>query len=295
MYEFLFGYPPFNADTAQNVFENILHRNMNWHEGLLDISVNARNVMEKFLEMDSKKRLGSQGAEEIKQHPWFEDVVWEDLNLQEASFIPRPPEATDTNYFDDRGARYQNFEDEDNEDLYLDDSKNRKLPQKVKLDDISLLPRLSGKKDADFGGFMYRNLPLLEKANQKLVQKLQSGFTGADRLKSLKFRKTVSSEATSLNNIRRGSFRSGSRSGIDSESETSEFNIGSSNRRSRQASVPLRSRKGSDSGKRPNMSPYATLAMTKSTINQRSCSSGLESKSLDVLVAVIFVYFTLGF
>ena len=249
--------------------------------------------MESFLDMDSKTRLGSRGTEEIKSHPWFEGVVWQDLNLQEASFIPRPREITDTEYFDDRGAKDQNFEeDEDVEDSAPNEARNRKLPQMLKMDDISLVrdTKISGKKDSDFGGFMYRNLPLLEKANQKLVQKLQSGFSGADKVKSrnlLKLRQNVSSDIKFRKHVRNSSLRSSSRSGVDSESDTSEFNLGNfSTRRSRQASVPLRNRNASDAGKKSSMSPYATFAITKSTKILTSPKIGSDSKFLDILVAV---------
>lgn len=288
LYEFLFGYPPFNSDTAQKIFENILHQDIQWHEEVMDISASARNLMESFLERDWRKRLGSLGIVDIKSHSWFKEVIWNGLNLQEAQFVPRTRDATDTEYFDDRGAKDQNFEDEDAEDTNSNDLKNRKIPQMIIMDDISHLRESTvyKKKDDDFGGFMYRNLPLLEKANQKLVQKLKSDFIGADKLKSrnlLKLRQNASSDFSS--HIRKSS--SLSRSGIESESESSELNLATSTRRSRQSSVPLGTRKRSDTGKGSSMSPYATFAMTKSSQIQRSPKLESETKPLDILIAVI--------
>lgn len=285
LYEFLFGYPPFNSDSAQKIFENILHKNIQWHEEVKDIiSASARNLMESFIERDWKKRLGSRGTKEIKSHPWFKEVIWNDLNLQEAQFIPQLRDATDTEYFDDRGATDQNFDDEETED----DLTNSKLPQMITIDGNPPF-RECKKKDTDFGGFMYRNLPLLEKANQKLVQKLKSDFIGADKMKSrnlLKLRQNASSDFSS--HIRKSS--SLSRSGIESESESSELSLGKSTRRSRQSSVPLGNRKRCDGGKGSSMSPYATFAVTKSSQIQNSPKLESETRPLDILIAVILFY-----
>ncbi|KAF9612751.1 hypothetical protein IFM89_003761 [Coptis chinensis] len=37
------------------------------------------DLLSKLLEVDESARLGSQGADSIKSHRWFEDVVWEDI------------------------------------------------------------------------------------------------------------------------------------------------------------------------------------------------------------------------
>lgn len=281
LYEFLFGYPPFNAETSEKVFENILHKNIKWHEDEMDISISARNLMESFLEMDQKKRLGCSGADEIKSHLWFDGVEWDDLYLQEAQFVPQIQDETDTDYFDPRGAKDKSFDDEDTEEGSSYVQKNLKSLKVAKMSEISPLREVTKKKDSDFGGFMYRNLPLLEKANQKLVQKLKSDFIGAGKLKSrtlLNRRQTTSDFSFQ---VRKSS--SLSRAGFDSESETLDMKYNTSTRRSRQSSVPLGVK--TDSKKRSSMSPYATFAVTKSS--QLSNSPQLESdlNIMDILVA----------
>ena len=49
---------------------------------------------------DAEKRLGSLGgATEIKQHPFFRGVVWEDLRRIRAPFEPKLTSNLDTQYF----------------------------------------------------------------------------------------------------------------------------------------------------------------------------------------------------
>ena len=120
---------------------------------------------------------------------------------------------------------------------------------------------------------MYRNLPLLEKANKKLVQRLKSDLIGEKSRSMLKLRQTSA-------HIRKSS--SLSRTGFESESEALDMNP--STRRSRQSSVPL-GRKRNDAGKRSSMSPFATFAVTKSSQITNSPRLDSDIKTLDVLIA----------
>lgn len=61
LYEFLTGIPPFNADTPQEIFENILTRNIHWPSVPDDMSEEAYDLINRLLEMDPKKRIGAKG------------------------------------------------------------------------------------------------------------------------------------------------------------------------------------------------------------------------------------------
>ena len=111
LYEFLYGVPPFNAPTPQEVFENILSRSIDWHEDDLDVSSDARDLMDRLMCSNIETRLGHNGAEEIKAHPFFSDIDWKALGNIEPSFIPKPSDAEDTEYFDDRGAATKKLSD----------------------------------------------------------------------------------------------------------------------------------------------------------------------------------------
>lgn len=101
LFEFLTGVPPFNDETPQLVFQNILNRDVPWPDGDEELTQNARNAIEILLTMDTNKRAG---FKELKDHAFFEGVDWENLHHQSMPFIPQPDDETDTSYFDARNT-----------------------------------------------------------------------------------------------------------------------------------------------------------------------------------------------
>ncbi|KAF7185009.1 Serine/threonine-protein kinase RIM15 [Pseudocercospora fuligena] len=209
LFECLYGRPPFNADTPEEVFQNILARNIHWptEEEEDDVSEEAKDLMNKLMCLDPKERLGSNkddkypsGGDEIKAHPWFAEINWDTLREDEASFIPASENPEDTEYFDARGATMQNFaaefEDQATSPVqtpgadYPDrphDALSRVRSQvnsiKRNLMPLHIPPhvrdgrsrRLSEPVVADdFGNFQFKNLPVLEKANKDVIQKLRA-------------------------------------------------------------------------------------------------------------------------
>ncbi|ORY51045.1 kinase-like protein, partial [Rhizoclosmatium globosum] len=103
LYEFLYGFPPFNAPTAPEVFSKILACNIEWHEDEVDVSPEALDLMKKLLCKSVDHRIGTkEGAAEVKRHPFFADVDWSAISSMEASFVPKPANEEDTEYFDTR-------------------------------------------------------------------------------------------------------------------------------------------------------------------------------------------------
>jgi serine/threonine-protein kinase RIM15 len=212
LFECLYGYPPFHADTPDEVFQNILARRIHWpadDDEDYDISDEAKDLMNRLMCSDPAERLGANkgekfasGGEEIRSHPWFADLNWETLRDDEASFIPAPENPEDTEYFDTRGAAMDNFtpEFEDQQSSaantpstdYPDrphDALSRVRSQvTVQTMKRGLIPlhipahvregrsrRLSEPMATDdFGNFSYKNLPVLEKANKDVIQKLRA-------------------------------------------------------------------------------------------------------------------------
>nr|BAC26804.1 unnamed protein product [Mus musculus] len=99
LFEFLTGIPPFNDETPQQVFQNILKRDIPWPEGEEKLSDNAQSAMDMLLTIDDSKRAGMR---ELKQHPLFSEVDWENLQHQTMPFVPQPDDETDTSYFEAR-------------------------------------------------------------------------------------------------------------------------------------------------------------------------------------------------
>ncbi|CAJ1082654.1 serine/threonine-protein kinase greatwall [Xyrichtys novacula] len=99
LFEFLTGVPPFNDETPQLVFQNILNRDIPWPEEEEELPENSRNAIEILLAMDMTKRAG---LKELKCHPLFDGLDWDNLQNQPMPFIPQPEDETDTSYFDAR-------------------------------------------------------------------------------------------------------------------------------------------------------------------------------------------------
>lgn len=190
-YEFLYGFPPFHAETPDKVFENILSRNIDWHKDEVDLPEEAYDFMERLLTLDPEKRLGRNGPEEVRQHPFFKDLDWDKLLTESPSFVPQPVNEEDTDYFDSRGATMSMMGQDNLQNLVLEEIKrakeiiNEQNPDKILLVDgdettttaaaseESRRQEATSLDDADFGTFVYKNLPVLEKANEDAIRKIR--------------------------------------------------------------------------------------------------------------------------
>ncbi|XP_069815219.1 serine/threonine-protein kinase greatwall isoform X2 [Dendropsophus ebraccatus] len=99
LFEFLTGIPPFNDETPAQVFQNILKRDIPWPEDDETLSPNAQNAIDILLILDNTKRAG---LKELKAHPLFHGIEWENLQNHPMPFIPQPDDETDTTYFEAR-------------------------------------------------------------------------------------------------------------------------------------------------------------------------------------------------
>ncbi|XP_076827119.1 serine/threonine-protein kinase greatwall isoform X2 [Brachyhypopomus gauderio] len=101
LFEFLTGVPPFNDETPQLVFQNILNRDIPWPDGDEELSQNSRNAIEILLSTDVNERAG---LKELRRHPFFTGLDWDNLQNQTMPFIPQPDDETDTSYFEARNT-----------------------------------------------------------------------------------------------------------------------------------------------------------------------------------------------
>ncbi|KJZ79109.1 hypothetical protein HIM_01260 [Hirsutella minnesotensis 3608] len=219
MFEFLYGVPPFHAGEAEQVFENILARKIQWPDEATcePISDEAKDLINKLLCMDPKQRLGANrdekfasGGEEIRSHSWFHGISWDTLLEDEAQFVPHPENPEDTEYFDARGAVLQSFAEEVEDQMsphsstggsdYPDrphDALSRVRSQvnsiNRKLMPLHIPPHVRDLKSRrlsepvvtdDFGSFTFKNLPVLEKANKDVIQKLRADALAAQSKQS---------------------------------------------------------------------------------------------------------------
>ncbi|CAG7848303.1 Serine/threonine-protein kinase cek1 [Serendipita indica DSM 11827] len=176
-YEFLYGIPPFHAETPDKVFENILSRRIDWHEEWIEYSPEARDFMERLLVSDPTKRLGMNGAQEVKAHPWFAEIEWDKVMQTKPQFVPEVTDPESTDYFDARGAIPQLFQDDEaiavakpaSDATTTADAASKTLSGKGPLRDAVPAPAAD-----DFGTFQFKNLPVLKQANDEVIKKLKS-------------------------------------------------------------------------------------------------------------------------
>ncbi|KAJ4962695.1 hypothetical protein NE237_022634 [Protea cynaroides] len=102
IFELLVGIPPFNAEHPQQIFDNIMNRDIPWPKAPEEMSFEARDLIEKLLTENPVQRLGATGAKEVKRHCFFKNINWETLARQKAAFIPSAEGAYDTSYFTSR-------------------------------------------------------------------------------------------------------------------------------------------------------------------------------------------------
>ncbi|KAL0400881.1 UNVERIFIED_CONTAM: putative serine/threonine protein kinase IRE [Sesamum latifolium] len=98
LFELLVGIPPFNAEHPQQIFNNIINRDIPWPKIPQEMSYEASDLINKLLIENPVQRLGATGAGEVKRHPFFKDINWDTLARQKAAFIPSV-DAHDTSYF----------------------------------------------------------------------------------------------------------------------------------------------------------------------------------------------------
>ena len=99
IYEMLTGVPPFYCKDRNILFDYIINKEPEYPEYL---SNEVIDLIQKLLIKNPDKRLGSNGADEIKNHIFFNGMNWEKLFNKKIRppFIPKLKNAIDTKYID---------------------------------------------------------------------------------------------------------------------------------------------------------------------------------------------------
>ncbi|XP_051037579.1 rho-associated protein kinase 2 [Phodopus roborovskii] len=103
LFEMLVGDTPFYADSLVGTYSKIMdHKNSLCFPEDTEISKHAKNLICAFL-TDREVRLGRNGVEEIKQHPFFKNDQWNWENIREtaAPVVPELSSDIDSSNFDD--------------------------------------------------------------------------------------------------------------------------------------------------------------------------------------------------
>ncbi|XP_049601880.1 microtubule-associated serine/threonine-protein kinase 1 isoform X1 [Syngnathus scovelli] len=121
LYEFLVGCVAFFGDTTEELFGQVITDDIVWPEGDEALPVDAQHLISSLLQTNPLVRLGTGGAFEVKQHPFFTEVNWNSLLRQKAEFIPHLESEEDTSYFDTRSERYHHVHSYDEDDTNDDE------------------------------------------------------------------------------------------------------------------------------------------------------------------------------
>ncbi|XP_023282293.1 microtubule-associated serine/threonine-protein kinase 3 [Seriola lalandi dorsalis] len=122
LYEFLVGCVPFFGDTPEELFGQVVSDEIIWPEGDDALPADAQDVITRLLRQSPLDRLGTGGASEVKQHPFFLGLDWNGLLRQKAEFIPQLDAEDDTSYFDTRSERYHHMASDEDEETNDEES-----------------------------------------------------------------------------------------------------------------------------------------------------------------------------
>ena len=104
LYEMLTGLPPYYDEDVPKMYKKILQEPLRFPDGF---DRDAKDLLIGLLSRDPKRRLGYNGAHEIKRHPFFSQLSWKRLLMK--GYIPpyKPPvtSAIDTSNFDQEFTR----------------------------------------------------------------------------------------------------------------------------------------------------------------------------------------------
>jgi len=91
LYEMLYGLPPFYSRDVSVMYDSILHKPLSFRDHI-HVSKAAKSLLLALLEKDRRKRLacGPLDFEEIRQHHFFRDLSWDDLNRRKIPPCYRP-------------------------------------------------------------------------------------------------------------------------------------------------------------------------------------------------------------
>ncbi|RHY10688.1 hypothetical protein DYB36_001508 [Aphanomyces astaci] len=100
-YEMLVGFPPFNDETVEAIFANILDRRIDWPNEDQRLSPHVEDLINRLLDPNPDTRLG---WTDLTMHPFFHDhgVHWDTLLDTTPPFVPTLDDPYDTSYFNNR-------------------------------------------------------------------------------------------------------------------------------------------------------------------------------------------------
>ncbi|OZJ01583.1 Serine/threonine-protein kinase gad8 [Bifiguratus adelaidae] len=100
LYEMMTGLPPFYDENTSEMYRKILQDELRFPD---DMGESAKSLLKGLLTRDPNTRLGNNGSQDIKSHPFFASIDWRRLMQKKLQppFKPSVESAFDTSNFDE--------------------------------------------------------------------------------------------------------------------------------------------------------------------------------------------------
>ncbi|XP_069117855.1 serine/threonine-protein kinase MRCK alpha-like isoform X2 [Argopecten irradians] len=205
MYEMLYGETPFYAESLVETYGKIMNHQTRFEfpDDVDDISDDAKDLL-KLLICGADKRLGKNGLDDFKNHPWFEGIDWENIRTMTPPYVPEVSSPTDTSNFDVDDADFRHTDSVP--PISNAAFKGHHLPfvgfsftSESQISDLGTLQDVSEmdseKLESLAAEAFERKIKVLEKENKELQRKLQDTSMTIQKLNSGEMSSTAAAAA----------------------------------------------------------------------------------------------------